>query len=159
MSTRIVLLAVFLTLAAAGMPARPAAAQAPALSPDHDANVALVRTWTSRFLARDFEGLAAIYTEGAVLLPPNEPELSGRVRIRAWFGNAPSVASYEPTIAQVEVRGDLAVARGSYAMTFTPKGASAPVTDRGKWLEVRRKQPDGRWLIAVDIFNSSVPGK
>ncbi len=38
-----------------------------------------------------------------------------------------------------------------------PEGAAEPVQDRGKYVEIRRKQADGAWLIAVDIFNSDLP--
>jgi ketosteroid isomerase-like protein len=39
-------------------------------------------------------------------------------------------------------------------MTVHPDGAPGPVEDQGKFLEIRRRQPDGSWLLAVDIFNS-----
>lgn len=42
-------------------------------------------------------------------------------------------------------------------MTMAPPGAPGPVKDSGKYVEVRRRQADGRWLVAVDIFNSDVP--
>jgi ketosteroid isomerase-like protein len=93
------------------------------------------------------------------MMPPNEAAITGRPRIRSWFDGAPTVSSYDPEIDQVEVRGDLAVVRGDYSITFTPKGAAGPLKDNGKWLEVRQKQADGSWKIAVDIFNSSMPSK
>jgi ketosteroid isomerase-like protein len=46
---------------------------------------------------------------------------------------------------------------GTYTMTIVPPGAPGPVNDSGKYVEVRRKQSDGSWLIAVDIFNSDLP--
>jgi ketosteroid isomerase-like protein len=27
----------------------------------------------------------------------------------------------------------------------------------GKYLEIRKRQPDGSWLVAADIFNSDKP--
>ncbi len=32
-----------------------------------------------------------------------------------------------------------------------------PVQETGKYIEIRRKQEDGSWLLAVDIFNSDTP--
>jgi ketosteroid isomerase-like protein len=32
-----------------------------------------------------------------------------------------------------------------------------PVTERGKYVAIWKKQPDGRWKAAVDTFNSDLP--
>jgi hypothetical protein len=50
----------------------------------------------------------------------------------------------------------MAYVRGTYTMTLAPAGAPE-ANDSGKFLEVRYRQPDGRWLIAVDMFSSSQP--
>jgi hypothetical protein len=42
-------------------------------------------------------------------------------------------------------------------MAITPPGALAPVKDSGKFVTVVRKQRDGRWLGAVDMFSSDLP--
>jgi len=42
--------------------------------------------------------------------------------------------------------------RGSYQMTF-----ESGATDFGKFLEIRRHQADGRWLVTLDMFNSDLP--
>ena len=42
-------------------------------------------------------------------------------------------------------------------MTLEVPGAPGPVHDEGKFVEIRRKEPDGMWLVAVDIFNSDLP--
>jgi hypothetical protein len=44
----------------------------------------------------------------------------------------------------------------TYEQTFTdPKGQ--PVTDRGKYVSIWRKQADGWWKVVQDIFNSDLP--
>jgi ketosteroid isomerase-like protein len=57
-------------------------------------------------------------------------------------------------VDEVEGYGDVAYVIGRYAMTLEPEGASEPVDDEGKYIEIRRKQPDGGWLMSRDIFNS-----
>jgi len=42
--------------------------------------------------------------------------------------------------------------RGTYQVAYL-SGA----TEHGKFLEIRRGEKDGRWLIVADIFNSDVP--
>ena len=39
-------------------------------------------------------------------------------------------------------------------MTIEVDGAS--VEDVGKYIEIRRKQADGSWLLDVDMFNSDL---
>ncbi len=69
----------------------------------------------------------------------------------------PPLTDFKPSTVRVDGRDDLAYVLGTYTMTFVPPGASGPVKDSGKYVEVRRRQPDGRWLVAVDIFNSDLP--
>lgn len=69
----------------------------------------------------------------------------------------PPIGEFRLTAEEVDGRGDIAFVSGTYAMTLTPPGASEPIKDTGKYVEIRRKQTDGRGLIAVDIFNSDLP--
>ena len=63
---------------------------------------------------------------------------------------------YKTRRLKVDGRDDLAFVLGPLAMTFVPPGAPGPISDSGKYVEVWRKQPDGKWLIAVDISNSDL---
>lgn len=108
-------------------------------------------------LAKDWATVAALYTDDAVLNPPNEPAVKGRAAIRIWMEKFPSITDFKASNVTVEGCDDRAYVRGTYTMTLVPPGAPGPVNDSGKYVEVRRRQPDGRWLIAVDIFNSDLP--
>lgn len=117
----------------------------------------VTQTFVKAALAKDWATLAALYLDDAVLGPPNEPAVKGRSAIRAWFEKFPSLTAFTPSNVKVDGRDDLAYVWGAYTMTFVPPGGSGPVKDSGKYVEVRRRQPDGRWLLAVDIFNSDLP--
>jgi ketosteroid isomerase-like protein len=41
-------------------------------------------------------------------------------------------------------------------MTLTPVGA-APIENRGKYIEIWRKQADGSWKILRDVYSSDLP--
>jgi ketosteroid isomerase-like protein len=60
-------------------------------------------------------------------------------------------------VAELEGRGDVAYARGSYSMKIAVPGAPAPVDEKGKYVEIWRRQADGSWKLARDIFNSDLP--
>jgi ketosteroid isomerase-like protein len=122
------------------------------------ADHAAIRTSTERFVqtlvAQDFDALVRLYTEHAVVMPPHQPAVHGRPAIRSWFPSFPRVSRFSFTIDEAEGRADLAYVRGSYSMTLHPEGAPGPVEDAGKYIEIRKRQADGSWPIAADIFNS-----
>ena len=51
---------------------------------------------------------------------------------------------------------DLGYTIGTYHMQL-PDGDGNVVEIEGKYLSVWKRQPDGRWKIAVDMFNSNGP--
>jgi ketosteroid isomerase-like protein len=108
-------------------------------------------------LAKDWTAVSALYTEDGSFNPPNEVAISGRAALKGWLTHLPPVTEFNFTNVKVEGRDDLAYVLGNYAMTLQVPGATAPVKDAGKYVEIRRRQPDGRWLISVDIFNSDLP--
>jgi uncharacterized protein (TIGR02246 family) len=108
-------------------------------------------------LARDFATWAALFLEDAVINPPNEPAVKGQAAIRAWLEKFPPMTEFKLNNEKVEGRDDLAYLLGTYTMTITPPGAPGPVKDSGKFVTVLRRQPDGRWLCAVDMFSSDLP--
>jgi len=117
----------------------------------------VTQTFVKAALAKDWATVAALYVDDAVLNPPHEPAVKGRTAIRAWMEKFPPLTDFKASNVKVEGRDDLAYVLGTYTMTIAPPGAPGAVNDSGKYVEVRRRQPDGRWLIAVDIFNSDLP--
>jgi ketosteroid isomerase-like protein len=112
----------------------------------------------SRFLlAQDFDALVQLYTDDGVFMPPHQPAVNGRSALRSWMAAFPKVTQFALEIGEIDGREDLAYVRGRYSMTLHPDGAPGPVDDVGKYIEIRKKQPDGSWLMAADIFNSDTP--
>lgn len=111
------------------------------------------------FVASDWAAVSRLYTQDAALMPPGGPAVKGRSAVVASLAVLPKTTELNLTLDEIDGRGDLAYVRGSYSMTVEIPGSSEPVKDKGKFLEIRRKQPDGRWLIAVDIFNSDFPAR
>ncbi len=118
-------------------------------------NEATTQAWGEAANAGDWAALGATYTADAVLLPPNEPAVQGRGGIQAWFEAFPPVSDFNLETVEIEGVGDLAFVRGTYTLTMTPEGMDT-VADTGKYIEVRRKQADGSWLIYRDIFSSNL---
>jgi uncharacterized protein (TIGR02246 family) len=160
-----------LVLAAACQPApktetmggESAAAPAGLSAEDEAAIRAVDAEWARATSAGEGKAVAALYTSDATVLPPMAPPHQGEAAGKYWIDvlNAFS-APAELTTTAVEGRGDLAYAVGSYRLTLTPKkaGAEALPTEEGKYMEILKKQADGSWKIAYDMWSpNAAPGK
>ncbi len=116
--------------------------------------------WEDAANAKDVDRLVGGYTPDASLFPPNAPIVTGSQGIRtAWsqFVESPGFASsLQTTKVEISRAGDLAYAAGTYEDTREDAEGN-PVTDRGKWVTVSKKQPDGTWKVIADIWNSDEP--
>jgi ketosteroid isomerase-like protein len=57
------------------------------------------------------------------------------------------------SVMKAEAAGDLGYTRGTYELTLQD-AAGQPTVDKGKYVTVWKKQADGAWQVAADIFNS-----
>ena len=107
--------------------------------------------------AKDWPGAAGQYTDDAMMLPANGPALHGKADIQAWMAAYPPFSNFVTTVDEVEGNDDMGYMRGSYEMDITMPGMTGPTHEKGKWIEVLKKQADGSWKVARDIFNSDLP--
>ena len=96
------------------------------------------------------------YAPEAVVLPPNTEAVRGREEIISFFDAFPPITDFQ--FDQVEVGGarDIAYVYGRYSLTMAAEGEE-PVQDTGKYIEIWKRQPDGSWKVALNIFNSDLP--
>jgi uncharacterized protein (TIGR02246 family) len=116
--------------------------------------------WVEAARSKHVDAWLAFYTDDAVVLPPNDKVANGRESARKSVGDLLSLPelsiTWQPTSVAVARSGDLAYLTGAYSIAF--KGTNGePLTDQGKLLEVWKKQQDGNWLCAADIWNSDLP--
>jgi len=102
---------------------------------------------------QQWDSLASIYTEDAVLMPQGAPMERDPAGIREGFMQMGDmgVTAIDLETQEVEVEGDMAYEIGHYTL----RGGGAEL-DRGKYLVVW-KNVDGDWKIHRDIFNSDSP--
>jgi uncharacterized protein (TIGR02246 family) len=104
--------------------------------------------------ARDANAVAALYTEDALVLPPNTPAIQGREGARNFFSGAINSGVSKVNLVTHEVEGDgqTAIERGAYEMMVD----GDVVVDKGKYL-VHWRNVDGEWKLNKDMFNSDLP--
>ncbi len=109
----------------------------------------------------DIDAWISLWTHDGIQMPPNEPPVIGRDRIRER--NAAVLeqfaVNFDITNEEVGVGRDFAYSRGVYSATLTPKDGGQAIPLDGKFMTILMRQPDGSWKIHRDIFNSNVaPG-
>lgn len=115
--------------------------------------------WSKTAMANDLDGTVAYYSDDASILPPNAPIATGKQAIRAvWASmlNPHVTVSWQVTKADAARSGELAYVTGVYQIAAKDTEGKAQ-EDRGKLVEVWKKQADGKWKVVTDIFNSDVP--
>lgn len=109
--------------------------------------------------AGDVDGLVALFSDDAVLMPANDPAATGKEAIRAWMETQHKQFTFELSVTQAEAvsAGHWAFTRGTYTMKATPKAGGAAFEDKGKYLNIVEHRPDGSWKLARHIWNNDAP--
>jgi uncharacterized protein (TIGR02246 family) len=133
--------------------------QADTRAADESALKDLDAQWSKAAAAKDLETTVSYYADDAVLMPPNAPVAAGAAIRDFWKSMIASpgfAGGWKVTKAEVARSGDLAYLTGTYEMTEND-ASGKPVNDRGKYVEVWKKQADGKWKVVADMFNSDLP--
>jgi ketosteroid isomerase-like protein len=102
-----------------------------------------LNTGDGEWLVRTF------YAEDAHFLAPGHEMISGRAQIRDFIQGLldAGIADLAIETTKIEASGDLAYRIGRCTL-------GGPSPQRGKFIEVYRRQADGSWKCVGDIFNS-----
>jgi len=119
-----------------------------------------VETFAKAMNAGDGEALVSVMTEKTIYADNHFPVVVGRSAVKqmydAQFGMF--TAAFQAPVDDVRVVGDLAVSRGTWTITLTPKAAGlAPMSDSGSWMAISSRQPDGTWKWDSLVPNSNRP--
>jgi ketosteroid isomerase-like protein len=112
--------------------------------------------WSKSFGAEEKDAFFGTLLSDAVLLAPNAPIAKGPGAFGGLLELPGVELTWQPASAEVASSGDMGYTFGTYELKFDgPDGQ--PVVDNGKYLTVWKRQADGSWKVAVDMFNTSVP--
>jgi ketosteroid isomerase-like protein len=118
-----------------------------------------LRQLDTDFVARALAGNAqacveGFYAQDACALPPHREIIRGhRALVMMWKGIvAAGLKDLSLETTEIEVHGDMAYGIGRYRMTVDPPGGKR-TEEAGKYLVVYKRQPDGAWRAAADMFS------
>ncbi len=126
-----------------------------AQAPTVEALLSVSPTWEAHYNAGDLDALTMLYTEDAVLMPPDLPSLTGVDAMRAIvqsFLDVGLVRAEVPRIEAYGVVGDEAWGAGPFRFF----DASGTLVVEGKYLVVYR-YVDGVWRIARHMWSNDAP--
>ena len=106
------------------------------------------------------DSLMALMADDVVLMPPNEAVLKGKPAVRHWYDQLLTqlrTSKLTITDREVLVGGEWATELATFEWTLVPVAGGAAVTDRGSYVQVWHREPDGRWLFARELWNSTSP--
>jgi ketosteroid isomerase-like protein len=104
--------------------------------------------------------LSNLITDDIVFLPPNQSAVFGKKAVITWsegFIEKFVVKETEVTFHKVEVVGDWAYLRMDTLWILVPKPEGESIQNIGKVLVICKRQSDGSWKFARDIWNNSPP--
>jgi len=112
--------------------------------------------WCKAAVAKDVDGYLSFFAEDGLELAPNSLPMTKpalRKLLLSEFSNPGYSVHWAARTIVVAEDGKLAYTIGAYDFTLNDSKGK-PVTDHGKYVTVWKKQPDGKWKVAVDIYNS-----
>jgi uncharacterized protein (TIGR02246 family) len=133
--------------------------QTAAAPPDPAPINALRAQYTSMYNSGDVSGIGNLYTDDAVVMNNNEPELSGKQAIQqhadAMLQQFTVNISINPEDTQI--MGDLAYEHGTFTLAMTPKAGGGAMQSTGNYLVILKRGADGSWKLHREIGNSNQP--
>lgn len=123
---------------------------------DKAAVQATIDKYVQTAVTANWDAWGQTLTSDVFYSPPNLAPMNGRDAAVAWAKTFPKIMSLTSSVDEIAGRGDVAFARGSYTLTVTlPDGS--PMADRGAFLGIHRRQPDGTWPYSDLIYHSTEP--
>jgi len=141
--------------------------QSSKVQPDNrPADEAAIRTadsaWSVATGSKNMKDFLGYMADDGIIQAPNAPLAKGKdsvQKLMAGFFSVPGFfVKWTASKAEAAASGDLGYSMGAYHLTFNDDKGKM-ITDNGKYTTIWKKQADGSWKVAVDMFNSDLPAQ
>jgi uncharacterized protein (TIGR02246 family) len=131
----------------------------PSVEADVAAIQQLISDEVAAVAAGDLEAWLALFTEDVVMMPANEPTVTGKDAVRAWGQPLFEGFDIEETQSpeELEIAGGWAFTVTTFTFQATPHEGGDTTVESGRIMWIMRRQPDGGWKAARLIWNSDFP--
>ena len=112
--------------------------------------------WSKATQAKDLDKVMSFYADDARVFSPKVPMVQGKDNIRKGWQQMLALPgpglTFTTSGVEVAHSGDLAWEYGAYE--FSTADANGKITtEKGKYVTIWKKQPDGAWRVAADSTN------
>jgi uncharacterized protein (TIGR02246 family) len=123
---------------------------------DEAAIRAAVIEWSKAAQSKDVNKAVSFYADDAMQFADKGPLVEGKDNIRAGWQQMLALPgpglTFATTGVEVARAGDMAYEYGTYDFATNDKKGKI-IDEKGKYVVVWKKQPDGLWKVAADIDN------
>jgi ketosteroid isomerase-like protein len=110
------------------------------------------------FLSGNVDAMLQYYCDDVISMPNLHPMIRGKADLKrqteAILVSGLKFASLESTTVDVQGSGDLVYEVGTFRQAILIPGTKEPLEQNGKYVNIWRRQPNGKLAIAVEIYNS-----
>jgi len=124
---------------------------------DLQAVIALSEAEKTAVESGDADAYLSILTDSCIFMPPNALRKEGE-ELRDWLRDflvTMRADWIEYSHGHTEISGNLAWHDYSYVWRVTPRAGGEGIVGRGKGIQIYRRDPDGQWKLARNIWNSN----
>lgn len=118
--------------------------------------------WSVATGSKNSAAFSSYLMDDVVGMAPNAPVQNGKdafTKLMEQFFAVPGFfVKWQATKAVIAKSGDIGYTYGAYNLVLNDS-TGKQMTDTGKYSTVWKKQTDGSWKVAIDIFNSDLPEK
>lgn len=116
--------------------------------------------WLATVKTRNAEKSASFWSDDATIFPPDAAPIVGKQAIRSYvagaFASPDFSIDWKTDKVVVAASGDMAYSTGSDVFTFRTSDHKL-MTEHANGVVVWKKQTDGSWKAAIDIWNADGP--
>jgi ketosteroid isomerase-like protein len=110
------------------------------------------------FLSGNIEALLQFYCDDVISMPNYHPMVKGKVDLKrkteAILATGLKFEALESTTIDVQGSGDMVYEIGTFQQVILMPGKQEPLEQNGKYVNIWKRQPDGKLRIAVEMYNS-----
>lgn len=120
-----------------------------------------IKDWTQLLTKDSLERTLSFWTDDAIMMMPGQPTIQGKKVIREMVKSSRSIPGFkviwEPTTnISISKSGDMAYVFARNQITMNDS-LGKPMSQYNKAVSIWRKQADGSWKDAVDVWNADPP--